>query len=270
MSTNILLDTNTLTQNHTCADANNANDASSYEEPKGKKMVANLSHDKMGTVRAWGHKLGLVSSRIFLAIPETNNETLNSFLNAYESRLNALAAGWCAVKRKDNYVGMSSFVGDHVFQNGRKETCFVADIGDNATFLIEHRETKQFIASISFRMFGQSNLELSRIIINDSARGKGLGTELVNIAKRIVETMNLRLLLFPSPPLAEIENQGWIHDYQLAAAKEKLICWYAKRGFVLCHPEYIDVIRVSGDKKMRLGICGLMAYRQAEEQVLAE
>ncbi len=271
MSTNTLLDTNTLTQNHDCKDSEIKNDASSCEKPKGKEnnITENVSYKhELEIAREVGQAQSFVSSRIFVAIPETNSETFKAFLKAYENRINGLAPELLNVRREDNKVGLSAIEGDCVFPNGREKMCFVGQIGDNAKFLIEYRKAKQLMAYISFRMFGQNSVELSRIVMDEEARGEGLGTVFVNNAILIAETMNIRLMVFPSPPLAEIENQGWIHDYQLAAAKEKLIRWYTKLGFVFCHPEYIDVIRVSDEKKTRLGICGLMAYRQAEAQGL--
>ncbi len=76
-------------------------------------------------------------------------------------------------------------------------------MGDITTFVIGQ------IGTVSFRLFGDNSIELSRLFINTDYRGQGMGRKIVNLTQQIIgkneHTFNVFTL---SPIKLKLKIQG--------------------------------------------------------------
>ena len=193
-------------------------------------------------------------SRTFIHWPDDERNILPEFLKCFEILLKSHFEK-LLVERSDNDITFAAISGKHILSNGRIEEILVNQVGDNGRFVA--RDNDNLVFSISFRLIGRS-VELSRMVISPESRNKCIGTFLVEASRKIARYLNVRLLLFPCPPMAEVRMQN-MNAIQLELAIEKLVLFYSSRGFVKCLPEYIQAIRISGMKSTHLGLNGFMS-----------
>jgi GNAT superfamily N-acetyltransferase len=199
-------------------------------------------------------EFGYYMSRAFIHWPDDKNNVLPQFLDRFLVLLQSQYSGY-VIERCDNACSLAAIFGKQLLANGKLEDVAVNQVGDNTTFLCSHNDDSIF--NISFRLIG-SSVELARMFISETHRNNGFGTYLVESARDIARSMNVRLLLFPCPPLAEVKSKKMNND-QRDLACERLVCYYAKRDFVKCLPEYIPVLRISGMKSTHIGLHGFMS-----------
>jgi predicted GNAT family N-acyltransferase len=221
-------------------------------EPISMEVInKNVEPTKAEMVKEMGHLRGYYSSRIFI-YEESKPELLNLFTSRFEDTLKTIQNDEIVVSTVYNEPYLDLIEKDFLFSNNRREQGFLGQIGDINLTILKNKTTEEDVLNCSLRTLN-GGIEISRLLVQDNQRGKGLGTSIINAAKTVTEKMSLRLLLFPCPPSTEVDRQGW-NPLQAEIAQEKLINWYANLGFVKCLPEFIPVVRVSGNKKMNIGI----------------
>jgi GNAT superfamily N-acetyltransferase len=210
--------------------------------------------DLVKSTKECAQDFGYYMSRAFIHWPDDDKNILPRFLDQYLSLLTNRLKD-LDIKRIDNCVKASAMQGEHVLSNSKVENVYVSQVGDSATLFGSVGGNDVFY--ISFRLIGNS-VELSRMIVFDGYRNNGIGTILVESARNIAGSMNVRLLLFPCPPLAEIRDKKMTGS-QTEFACQRLVGYYTKREFVKCLPEYIPVLRISGMKYTHIGLQGFMS-----------
>jgi GNAT superfamily N-acetyltransferase len=155
------------------------------------------------------------------------------------------------IQTNDNHHELCIFDPQVLFPDDQREKVAIGIVSDNITFLMDNAE-------ISFRSFGHGDIELSSLFVNRNHRDKGIGTALVELAKETAKMIGCRVLLFPFPTLSECE--AWSSPRRADEAN-RLTRWYSKLGFLKTLPEMREGTRLGGDRKMLVGICGMMAFR---------
>ena len=225
---------------------NKASERHSYQVAKSflKKYVHSIAPEYADAIR-----LGSVISKC-LIFEFDDTDIYNRFLNQFYLGIRLELPNKKIKVRKNVWSGCifdpSIFIDPHT----SSEKAMVCINTNCITFSTEH-------AYITFRPFDGNDVLLSEIIVDVHCRNQGVGKSLMQIAKSAAQIVGCRIVLFPTPPATEQITNPALEKMAI----QKLRKWYAKLGFVNALPEMKDGIRLGGDRKVCVGICGLMVFK---------
>lgn len=178
------------------------------------------------------------------------DDFLRQFVNLYDQGIRLLFHDQ-NIQVEHNSHALSYFDPMIMFPNNDRRKVNVVVIGEITIFKTNN-------TFISFRAFSNGDIWLESISIERNQRGKGIGSALVELAKESARKVGRRILFYPAPPAEE--SQGW-DDSRFQDEIRKLKTWYTKLGFVEALPERNEATRFWDEKKITVGICGLMVFR---------